>query len=156
MLLQDLCIISKPSVNLNWNYSPEMLNSGQNWQFFVLCDLENWRMTLKNNRAPLLRYCKLCASSCSHLWIQTGVMAWKCPNWGKICFDLSDLDLWPLPLTFCMDTTSVNGIIHDDTIEWEEHCEKGATDVFGEFDLSCHEASCTAYLLLLSCLLHIG
>ena len=31
----------------------------------------------------------------------------------------------------------------------------GQTDVFGEFDLSCHEASCTAYLLL-SCLLHIG
>ena len=30
------------------------------------------------------------------------------------------------------------------------------TDVFGVFDLSCHEASCTAYLLLLSCLLHIG
>ena len=30
------------------------------------------------------------------------------------------------------------------------------TDVFGEFDLGCHEASCTAYLLLLSCLLHIG
>ena len=30
------------------------------------------------------------------------------------------------------------------------------TDIFGEFDLSCHEASCTAYLLLLSCLLHIG
>ena len=30
------------------------------------------------------------------------------------------------------------------------------TDVFGEFDISCHEASCTKYLLLLSYLLHIG
>ena len=29
------------------------------------------------------------------------------------------------------------------------------TDIFGEFDLSCNEASCTAYLFLLSCLLHI-
>ena len=43
-----------------------------------------------------------------------------------------------------------------------KHVEKspenldGQTDVFVEFDLSCHEASCTAYLLLLSCLLHIG
>ena len=31
MLHQALCIISKPSVNSNWNYSTEMLNSGQNW-----------------------------------------------------------------------------------------------------------------------------
>ena len=29
---------------------------------FVLCDLRIWRMTLKNNRAPLLCYIKLCAS----------------------------------------------------------------------------------------------
>ena len=36
-----------------------MLNSGQNWPFFVPpCDLEIWCMTLKNNRAPLLYYVK--------------------------------------------------------------------------------------------------
>ena len=29
-------------------------NLGQIWDFFVPCDLEIWRMTLKNNRAPLL------------------------------------------------------------------------------------------------------
>ena len=57
-----LCIISKPSVNLNWSYSPETLNSGQNQRFFVLCDLEIWRLTLKNNSAPLLCCFKLCAS----------------------------------------------------------------------------------------------
>ena len=34
--------------------------------FFVLCDPEIWRMTLKNNRAPLLCYFKLCASFHSH------------------------------------------------------------------------------------------
>ena len=33
-----------------------MLNSGKNWRFLVLCDLEIWWMTLKNNRAPLLYY----------------------------------------------------------------------------------------------------
>ena len=43
--------------------------------FFVACDLEIWGMTLKNNRASLLCYSKLCASFRSHLWIQTGVTA---------------------------------------------------------------------------------
>ena len=61
-LHQALCIISKPWMNSNWSYSPETLNSGQNRQFFVPCDLEIWRMTLKNNRAPLLCCFKLCAS----------------------------------------------------------------------------------------------
>ena len=61
-----LCIISKPSVNLNWSYSPETLYSGQRRQFFVLCDLEIWRMTLKNNRSPLLCCFKLWASFHSH------------------------------------------------------------------------------------------
>ena len=32
-------------------------------------DLEIWQMTLKNNRAPLPYYLKLCASFCSHQWI---------------------------------------------------------------------------------------
>ena len=45
------------------------------------------------------------------------------------------------------------------SMRWRVPCNSqntGQTDVFGEFDLSCHEASCTAYLLLLSCLLNIG
>ena len=50
MICQALCIISKPSVNLNWSYSPEMLNSGQNRPFFVLCELEIWQITLKNKK----------------------------------------------------------------------------------------------------------
>ena len=61
MLLQALCITSKPSVNSTLSYSPETLNSGQNWRFFVPCDLEIWWKTLQNNRAPLLCYFKLCA-----------------------------------------------------------------------------------------------
>ena len=31
-------------------------------------------MTLKNSRPPLLQHFKICASICSHKWIQTGVM----------------------------------------------------------------------------------
>ena len=54
MLLQTLSIISYPLVNSNLSYGPETLNTGQNQQFFEPCDLEIWRMTLKNNRAPIL------------------------------------------------------------------------------------------------------
>ena len=63
-------------MNLNLSYSLETLNSGQNWHF-IPCDLEIWRMTLKNNRAPLLCYFKLCASFCIHRSIQTGVTVRK-------------------------------------------------------------------------------
>ena len=50
---------------------------GSNWWFFVPRDLEIWWMTLKNNRAPLLYFIKLCASFQSHGWIQTGVTVRK-------------------------------------------------------------------------------
>ena len=54
-----------------------MLTSGKNWRFFVPRDLEIWWMTLKNKRAPLLYYIKLCAAFQSHWHIQTGVTVWK-------------------------------------------------------------------------------
>ena len=41
-------------------------------------------MTLKNNRAPLQCYFKLCASFRSHRWFQTGDTVWKRPIWVKI------------------------------------------------------------------------
>ena len=44
------------------------------------------------------------------------------PKTAKLGFDLSDLDLWPLTLTFCMDITSVMG-----NHSWE-HSENGVTD----------------------------
>ena len=84
MLLQVLCIISKPLVNSNWIYSLETPNLSQNRQFFEPCDLAVWRMTLKNNRAPLLCFFKLCASFCSHWWIQSGVKVRKRLIWVKI------------------------------------------------------------------------
>ena len=57
---------------------------GSKSTIFWLCDLELWRMTLKNIRAPLLCYFKLFASFRSHWWIQTGVTVRKCPIWVKI------------------------------------------------------------------------
>ena len=56
-------------------------------------------MTLKNNRAPLQCYFKLCASFRSHWWIQNGVTVRKRPIWVK--FDdffsrvTSQFDVWP-------------------------------------------------------------
>ena len=86
-------------MNSNWSYSPETLNLGQSWRFFVLCDLEIWWMTLENNRAPLLYYIKLCASFQIHQWIQTEVTVRKRSIWVKIGIFLScvtlKFDVWP-------------------------------------------------------------
>ena len=70
-------------MNSNRSYSPETLNSGQNWRFFVTCDLEIWWMTLKNDMAPLLCCFKLCASFHCHQLIQTRVIVRKRPIWVK-------------------------------------------------------------------------
>ena len=68
-------------------------------RFCVPCDLEIWWMTLKNNRAPLLCYIKLCVSFQSHRWIQTGVIVWKPSIRVKIGDSLSRVTLkfdgWP-------------------------------------------------------------
>ena len=52
--------------------------------FFVPCDLEIWRMILKNNRTHFLCYFKHCASFNSHQWIQTEVTVGKRRIWVKI------------------------------------------------------------------------
>ena len=99
MLLQALCIISQPSVNSNWSYSPETPNLGQIRQFLKPCDLEIWQMTLQNNRAPLLCYFKLCVSFRTHWRIQIGVTVRKRPIWVKFDDFLSQATLkfeeWP-------------------------------------------------------------
>ena len=50
---------------------------GSKLMIFCPCDLEIWRVTLKNIRAPLLYCIKLCASFQSHGWIQTWVTVRK-------------------------------------------------------------------------------
>ena len=58
-----------------------------------------WNLTddLKNYRAPLLCYFKLCASFGTHWWIQTGVTVLKNPIWVKI--NNFFLAVWPSNLT---------------------------------------------------------
>ena len=79
--------------------SPETPNLGKIRRFLEPCDVEIWRMTLQNKRAPLLCYFKLCASFCSHWWIQTWVTVRKRPIWVKFddfksCATLK-FDGWP-------------------------------------------------------------
>ena len=70
---------------------------GSKWAiFFVPCDLEIWRITFENNRAPFLCYFKLCASFRSHWWNETGVTVRKRPIWVKI---VDFLAVWPWNLT---------------------------------------------------------
>ena len=84
MLLQAMCITSYPLVNSNLSYRPETLNSGQKRRLFEPCDLEILQMTLKNNRAFLLCYFKLCVPFRTHWWIQTGVTVRKHPIWVEL------------------------------------------------------------------------
>ena len=85
-------------MNSNWSYSLETPNLGQIPRFLEPCDLEIWRMTLKNNRTPLLCYFKLYASFLSHRWIQSVVTVRKRPIWIKIDNFLSrvtlQFDVW--------------------------------------------------------------
>ena len=87
-----------------WNSMTFFINFAKCQNFLTLCkipwqfpDLEKfyfsltamnpveiWRMTLKNNRASLLCYCKLCVSFGTHWWIQIGVTVRKRPIWVKI------------------------------------------------------------------------
>ena len=86
-------------MNSNFNYSPETPNLGQIKRFLEPCDLEIWRMTLQNNRAPLLCYFKLSISFRSHWWIQTSITVRKRRIWVKFDDFLSRVTLkfdgWP-------------------------------------------------------------
>ena len=87
-------------MNLNWSYSPETPNWGQIRWVLEPCDLEIWLMTMKNNRAPILCYFKLCASFHTHWWIQTGVTVRKRPIWVKFrrFLEPCDLEIWWMTL----------------------------------------------------------
>ena len=58
--------------------------SGSKSAIFLCCDIEKRRMTLKNDRVPLLCNFKLCASFRSHQWNLTRVTVRKSPIWVKI------------------------------------------------------------------------
>ena len=176
MLCQTLYIISQPSVNSNWSYNLETLNSGQNWwfflscvnlkfdtktwkttylnyhpeetklepnhQFFGPCDLEIWQMSFKNNRAPFLYYFKLCASSESHLWIQTRVTVQKHSIEVKIGNFLSPVtlkfDRWPCKIIAHLLCATLSFVHHFVTIsEFKQELRSRNAQTETKFILTC-------------------
>ena len=87
-------------MNSNWSYSPETPNLGQIRRFLQPCDHEIWRMTLKNVRAPLQCYFKLCESFHNHWCIETWVTVRKRPIWVKFddFLEPCDLESWQMTL----------------------------------------------------------
>ena len=114
-------------MNSNWSYCPEKPNLGQIRRFLEPCDLEIWRMTLKNNRAPLLRIIKLYTSFHHHMWNQTGVTVRKRLSCVLTSVTLT-FDLWPWPFAW---TSLLSLVITPENfmlIRWWEHSQKGVTD----------------------------
>ena len=115
---------------------------GQIRRFLEPCDLEIWRMTLKNNRAPLLSIIKLYASIHHHMWIQTGVTVRKRLSWVVTSVTLT-FDLWPWPFAW---TPLLSLVIIPENfmmIRWWEHSQKGVTDgrTDGRTDWTIHRAA---------------
>ena len=96
-------------------------------RFLEPCDLEIWRMTLKNNRAPLLSNIKLYASFHHHMWIQTGVTVRKRLSWVVTSVTLT-FDLWPWPFAWTLRWSLVITPENFMMIRWWEHSQKGVTD----------------------------
>ena len=99
--MSSLCLILKPSMNSNWSYSPEMLNSGQNQQFFLS------RVTSKFDRCPwkTIGYLFYSTSSFVHhfkaislnsSWSYSPEMLNLGKNWWF--FVLGDLEIWRMPI----------------------------------------------------------
>ena len=95
--------------------------------FLAPCDLEIWRMTLKNNIAPLLSIIKLYASFHHHMWIQTGVTVRKRLSWVVTSVTLT-FDLWPRPFAWTSLLPLVITPENSMMIRWWEHSQKGVTD----------------------------
>ena len=114
-------------MNYNWSYKPETPNLGQIRWFLEPCDIASRRMTLKNNRAPLLSKIKLCASFHRHMWFQTGVTVRKRLSWVLTSVTLT-FDLWPWPFAWTSLLSLVIAPENFMMIQWWEHSEKGVTD----------------------------
>ena len=114
-------------MNSNLSYNPETPNLGQIQRFLAPCDLEIWRMTLKNNRAPLLSNIKLYVSFHYHMWIQTGVTVRKRFSWVVTSVTLS-FDLWAWPFAWTLPWSLVITPENFMLIRWWLHSQKGVTD----------------------------
>ena len=119
----------------NLSYSSETPNLGQIQRFLEPCDLEIWRMTLKNNRAPLLSNIKVYGSFHHHMWIQTGVTVRKWLSWVVTSVTLT-FDLWPWPFAMTLLWSLVITPENFMMIQWWEHGQKGVTDRRTSFSMN--------------------
>ena len=109
-------------MNSNWSYSPETLNSGKTRRFFGPRDLEIWRTTSKNNRAPLLYHYKVYhfVAICEfQLELQSGNHQFV----SKLAFFVPcdpDLRLFTWTLLSSRAITPENSML----IRWKQHGEK--------------------------------
>ena len=133
MLPEALRIISEPLVSSNWSNSPKTPNLGQIQRLFEQCDRRIWRMTLKNNRPPLLSNIKLCAWFHHHMWIQTWVTVQKQLSWVLTSVTLT-FDFWPWPFAW---TSLLSLVITPENflmIRCREHSEKGTSQTDRQTD----------------------
>ena len=118
------------SFHSHWWVTFEFLSGnaqiGSNLKIFAFCILEILRMTLKNNRAPLLSNIKLCASFHHHIWIQTGVTVRKWLSWVLTSVTLT-FDLWPWPFAWTSLLSLVITPKNFMMIRSWEHSQKGVT-----------------------------
>ena len=98
---------------------------GSKSKICLSCVLEMWRTTLKNTRAPLISYIKLCASSRRHMW--TGLSVRKSLSGAETSVTLT-FDLWPWPFAW----TSYLPLENFRMLRWWEHGENGVTDGWTE------------------------
>ena len=122
---------------LRFQLQPGNPQIGSNLTILASCDLENLRLTLKNNRASLLCPFKLYASFSSHRWIPIWVTVRKWTNWVLTSVTLT-FDLWPWPFAW---TSLLSLVITPENfmmIRWQEHNQKGVTD--GRTDWTIHRA----------------
>ena len=108
-------------------YSRETPNLGQTRRFLESCDLEIWRMTFRNNRAPLLSIIKPYVWFHHHIWIQTGVTVRKRLSWVVTSVTLT-FDLWPWTFAWTSLWSLVITPENFMMIWWWEHSQKGVTD----------------------------
>ena len=118
-------------MNSNWSYSPETPNLGQIRRILEPSDLEIWRMTLRNNMAPLLCCFQLCAWFHCLMWIQTRVRVRKRLSWVLTSVTLT-FDLWSWPLAWTLLLSMVITSENFMMIGWWEHGEKCVMD--GQMD----------------------
>ena len=93
---------------------------------FLLCGLEIWHMTLKNNNAPLVSHTEVCASfpPCE---FKLELQFLKLLNWVLTYVTLS-LDLWPWHFVWISLLSLVITPENFMMIQWWEHSEKVVTD----------------------------